>query len=112
MPNHEKALCLVLNVSVRSLADCLNRMQFLKKTKIYPKCLTYLNQNTLFPRYVIRILPFLLVSFSDPVSAVREAAECAARAMMSQLTVHGVKLILPSLLQVLCLNPLSYESRF
>lgn len=47
------------------------------------------------------MLPLLLVSFSDQVAAVREAAECAARAMMSKMTGYGVKLILPSLLKVL-----------
>lgn len=55
----------------------------------------------LLDRYVIQMLPLLLVSFSDQVLAVREAAECAARAIMSQLTAHGVKLVLPSLLKVL-----------
>ncbi|KAM2955564.1 hypothetical protein FF1_033690 [Malus domestica] len=53
----------------------------------------------LFEPYVIKMLPLLLVSFSDQVVAVLEGAECSARAMMSQLSAQGVKLVLPSLLK-------------
>ncbi|TQD73974.1 hypothetical protein C1H46_040491 [Malus baccata] len=53
----------------------------------------------LFEPYVIKMLPLLLVSFSDQVVAVREGAECSARATMSQLSAQGVKLVLPSLLK-------------
>ncbi|KAG6741628.1 hypothetical protein POTOM_054903 [Populus tomentosa] len=56
---------------------------------------------TLGKLYVIQMLPLLLVSFSDQVVAVHEAAECAARSMMSQLSAQGVKLVLPWILKVL-----------
>lgn len=54
----------------------------------------------LFEPYVIHILPLLLVCFSDPIVAVREATDNAARAIMGQLSGQGVKLVLPALMKV------------
>lgn len=53
--------------------------------------------------YVIQMLLLLLASFSDQGVAVHEAAECAARAMMTQLN-SGVKLVLPSHIKVNIVN--------
>jgi HEAT repeat protein len=53
----------------------------------------------LFEPYVIHILPILLNSCGDPDPSVREAADAAAKAVMSQLSGQGVKLVMPALLQ-------------
>ncbi|EKX53505.1 hypothetical protein GUITHDRAFT_57715, partial [Guillardia theta CCMP2712] len=53
----------------------------------------------LFEPYVIQILPILLNSCGDQDESVREAGESSARAVMSQLSGQGVKLVMPALLQ-------------
>lgn len=53
----------------------------------------------LFEPYIVRVVPLLLKAYSDDKEHVREVAEEAAKVIMGNLTNHGVKLVLPSLLK-------------
>lgn len=53
----------------------------------------------LFEPYVTEILPLLLACYGDTSREVREATQDAAKAIMSKLSGHAVKLILPTLLE-------------
>ena len=55
----------------------------------------------LFEPYVIVVLPLLLSSFADGNKGVQEAARVASRAIMGQLTAHGIRLVLPAILRSL-----------
>lgn len=53
----------------------------------------------LFEPYVIVLLPSLLKSFSDGSDFVRKAASNTAGLIMSKLSAHGVKLVMPAVLE-------------
>jgi len=53
----------------------------------------------LFEPYVIVLLPALLKTFSDSSDHVRTAASNAAGLIMSKLSAHGVKLVMPAVLK-------------
>lgn len=52
----------------------------------------------LFEPYVIVLLPSLLKAFSDSSDHVRKAASQAVALIMSKLSAHGVKLVMPAVL--------------
>jgi hypothetical protein len=54
-----------------------------------------------FEPYAVQVLPFLLACYGDTNIEVRDATQEAAKMVMSHLTGHGIKIVLPLVLRAL-----------
>jgi len=70
-----------------------------KEGSLYAIGLLCANLGLLFEPYVIVLLPSLLRSFSDSSDHVRKAASHTVGLIMSKLSAHGVKLVMPAVLK-------------
>ena len=53
----------------------------------------------MFEPYVVKFLPILLENYSSRDDRVRQASEAASRSVMRNLSPHGVKLVMPKVLE-------------
>ncbi|KAJ0409318.1 hypothetical protein ATCC90586_000555 [Pythium insidiosum] len=96
-----------LGISALKQQDVIPRIEELMKSGGAParqgamlifECLSE-RLGLLFEPYIIVILPIMLKCFADASPPVREAASQTSRKIMGNLSAHGVKLVLPSLLR-------------
>jgi hypothetical protein len=84
---------------VKKLEDAANSgSQSNKEGSLFAIELLSSRLGLLFEPYVIVLLPSLLKSFSDSSDHVRAAAANTAGLIMSKLSAHGVKLVMPAVL--------------
>lgn len=65
----------------------------------------------IFEPYVIKFLPLLLENFSFNDEAVRAAAQDASRSVMRNLSPHGVKLVIPKVLEGIAVGGIRLAER-
>ncbi|KAF4319813.1 hypothetical protein JM18_003529 [Phytophthora kernoviae] len=98
-----------LGISALKTHDIIPRLEELMRTgganarqgsMLVFECLSQ-RLGLLFEPYIIVILPVMLKCSADASPQVREAASHTAKGIMANLSAHGVKLVLPSLLGAL-----------
>ncbi|KAG7353289.1 heat repeat-containing protein [Nitzschia inconspicua] len=86
------------NVVARLEEACSTGSSMNKEGSLYAIQSLCLHLGLLFEPYVIVLLPSLLKCFGDGSDNVRKAASQAVGVIMSKLSAHGVKLVLPAVL--------------